>query len=325
MTQLIDNFKRRFRYLRLSVTEVCNFRCQYCLPNGYCATQKPSFLSLAEIERLTQAFTKLGVKKIRITGGEPTLRRDFNEILQILHNNQCIDEIALTTNGYRLNQDIAKWQAHGLTALNVSVDSLDPDVFYRLTGQNQLPSILKGLEKAQQLGVATIKVNVVLMKNVNDVLEPYLNWIKDTPIQLRFIELMETGQGREFFQRHHLSGQYIKQTLLNAGWQQLAPKPDAGPAQVFSHPNYQGEIGLIMPYEKTFCQSCNRLRVSSIGQLHLCLFGNTGVDLRDLLQDDHDAKALQTRIIQALQQKRETHFLHQHDTGLTQNLSFIGG
>lgn len=171
-----------------------------------------------------------------------------------------------------------------------------------------------------------MKVNTVLMRDINDSsLHTFLDWIRTRPIQLRFIELMETGDGREMFRRHHVSGQVIRERLLQQGWQQQVRARSDGPAQVFSHPDYQGEVGLIMPYEKDFCQSCNRLRVSAIGNLHLCLFGEQGIPLRDLLTDDDQQEALKLRISGGLSSKRQSHFLHDGNSGITPNLSFIGG
>lgn len=324
--QLTDPFARKFYYLRLSVTDVCNFRCNYCLPDGYKPNGHKSFLSLGEIRRVTRAFAQLGTEKIRLTGGEPTMRRDFTDIVAAIRENENIRTIAVTTNGYRMARDIRDWRAAGLSAVNVSVDSLDPRQFHAITGQDKFMQVMSGIDAAFEAGFEKVKVNVVLMKNVNDIhLPAFLNWIKDRPIQLRFIELMETGDGSDVFRRFHISGNVIRARLLQAGWQQVARARSDGPAQVFSHPDYQGEIGLIMPYEKDFCQSCNRLRVSAVGNLHLCLFGEQGITLRDLLAEDgHDAE-LKVRLQRALQHKRETHFLHQGDSGITPNLSVIGG
>ncbi|MEQ1976553.1 GTP 3',8-cyclase MoaA [Xenorhabdus sp. SGI240] len=324
--QLVDAFSRKFYYLRLSITDVCNFRCTYCLPDGYRPHGPKSFLSLPEIRRISRAFAELGTEKIRLTGGEPTMRRDFCDIIAAVHENPQIKKIAVTTNGYRMERDISQWKSAGLTAINVSIDSLDPRQFYAITGQDKFFQILRGMDAAFEAGFNTVKVNVVLMKNVNDSnLPAFLDWIKHRPIQLRFIELMETGEGRDIFHRHHLSGDVIRRQLLQQGWQQQQRTRSDGPAQVFRHPDYQGEIGLIMPYEKDFCQSCNRLRVSAIGNLHLCLFGEQGIPLRDLLSDDASLDALKLRIQGGLRHKRETHFLHQGDSGITPNLSFIGG
>ncbi|PIJ48849.1 cyclic pyranopterin phosphate synthase [Erwinia sp. OLTSP20] len=328
MPQFTDTFDRRFYYLRLSVTDVCNFRCTYCLPDGYKPDGRApkSFLSLDEIRRVTRAFAAAGTEKIRITGGEPSMRRDFTAIVAAIRENPQIRQIAMTTNGYRLARDIADWRHAGLNALNVSIDSLDPRQFYAITGQDKLHQVLEGIDAAFAAGFSRVKVNTVLMRDINHQrLQQFLDWIRRRPIQLRFIELMETGEGGALFRKHHISGTVIRDQLLNAGWARQHRQRSDGPAQVFSHPDYQGEIGLIMPYEQDFCASCNRLRVSASGHLHLCLFGNGGIALRDLLVSDEQQQALQQRIAHSLQHKKQGHFLHQGNSGITQNLSFIGG
>ncbi|MGM3187963.1 GTP 3',8-cyclase MoaA [Musicola paradisiaca] len=328
VSQLTDAFARKFFYLRLSITDVCNFRCTYCLPNGYQPNGSASsrFLSLDEIRRVSRAFAELGTEKVRLTGGEPSLRRDFVEIIAAIRENPAIHTLAVTTNGYRLARDVARWREAGLTSLNVSVDSLDARQFHAITGQDKFRQVMDGIDAAFDCGFSRVKVNTVLMRDINDSsLHTFLAWIRQRPIQLRFIELMETGDGGALFRRHHVSGEVIRERLLQQGWQQQPRSRSDGPAQVFSHPDSLGEVGLIMPYEKDFCQSCNRLRVSAVGQLHLCLFGEKGIPLRDLLQEDGQVEALKMRIAGGLTRKRETHFLHQGDSGITQNLSFIGG
>ncbi|MDY4332521.1 GTP 3',8-cyclase MoaA [Pectobacterium brasiliense] len=328
VSQLTDAFARKFYYLRLSITDVCNFRCTYCLPDGYQAngTNPHRFLSLDEIRRVSRAFAELGTEKVRLTGGEPSLRRDFVDIIAAIRENPAIRTLAVTTNGYRLARDVAQWRDAGLTALNVSVDSLDARQFHAITGQDKFRQVMDGIDAAFDCGFAKVKVNTVLMRDVNaDSLQTFLDWIKHRPIQLRFIELMETGEGGDLFRRHHVSGEVIRQQLLQQGWQQQQRARSDGPAQVFSHPDYQGEIGLIMPYEKNFCLSCNRLRVSAIGNLHLCLFGEQGIPLRDLLADDRHLDDLKMRISGGLSTKKQAHFLHEGNSGITQNLSFIGG
>lgn len=326
--QLTDAFARRFYYLRLSITDVCNFRCTYCLPNGYRpgGVSNNGFLSVAEVRRVTRAFSAMGTEKVRLTGGEPSLRRDFTDIVAAVRENPAIRQIAVTTNGYRLARDASAWRDAGMTHINVSVDSLDARQFYAITGQDKFQQVMAGIDAAFAAGFDKVKVNTVLMRDVNHhQLDTFLAWIKPRRIQLRFIELMETGEGSELFRKHHISGIVLRDELLKRGWiHQLRSRSD-GPAQVFCHPDYAGEIGLIMPYEKDFCASCNRLRVSSTGKLHLCLFGDGGVELRDLLGDDSQQFALEQRISAALAQKKQTHFLHQGHTGITQNLSYIGG
>lgn len=326
--QLTDAFARKFYYLRLSITDVCNFRCTYCLPDGYkpAGTTNKSFLTLDEIRRVTRAFAGLGTEKVRLTGGEPSLRRDFTDIIAAVRENAAIRQIAVTTNGYRLARDVQAWRDAGLSAINVSVDSLDARQFHAITGQDKFRQVMAGIDAAFSAGFERVKVNTVLMRDVNHhQLDTFLAWIKPRRIQLRFIELMETGEGGDLFRKHHISGATIRDELLKRGWiHQLRSRSD-GPAQVFCHPDYEGEIGLIMPYEKDFCASCNRLRVSSVGKLHLCLFGDGGISLRELLADDSQQGALMARIEQALSFKKQTHFLHDGNTGITQNLSYIGG
>ncbi|WP_392558968.1 GTP 3',8-cyclase MoaA [Orbus mooreae] len=323
--QLVDNYQRRFQYLRLSLTELCNFRCQYCLPDGYKANKAHQFLTLNEISHIADAFSELGVKKIRLTGGEPTLRRDFTEIIALLARYPNINEIAVTTNGSRLESRILEWKNAGLTALNVSVDSFSPLQFAKITGEDKLHQVINGIDKALEVGMKKVKINTVLMKSLNDDLNHYLPWITDRNIDLRFIELMETGEGSAYFNRYHVSGSKIEQQLIEQGWQLMIKDQLAGPAKVYQHDDYQGRIGLIMPYSKNFCQSCNRLRISSTGKLHYCLFGDSAISLRDLLQQADQKEQLKTRVLDSLQIKPETHFLHQHNAGIIQNLSFIGG
>jgi molybdenum cofactor biosynthesis protein A len=324
---LVDAFQRAYYYLRLSITDQCNFRCNYCLPNGYQPeANKPSFLTLSEIVRVAEAFAAMGTEKIRLTGGEPTLRKDFITIAENVANVSGIRQLALTTNGYRMARDVDAWQRAGITSINVSVDSLDPKMFHQITGINKFDEVMRGIERAFEIGYKKVKVNSVLMKNLNDhEFNQFLAWVKNRPIQMRFIELMQTGEMDSFFHHHHLSGEILVKKLLEQGWLLQQKAITDGPAKVFKHPDYMGEIGLIMPYEKNFCASCNRLRVSAKGKLHLCLFGEEGIELRDLLRSDDQQSILQARIFSALQGKREHHYLHQGDTGIRQHLASIGG
>ncbi|NRF14289.1 GTP 3',8-cyclase MoaA [Vibrio coralliilyticus] len=326
--QFEDRFQRKFYYLRLSVTDVCNFKCTYCLPDGYkpSGQKNSSFLTLPEIKRVVRAFADCGTSKVRITGGEPSLRKDFTDIIHTVAETEGIGKVATTTNGYRMEKQVADWKQAGLTHINVSVDSLDPRMFYQITGENKFTEVMAGIDRAFEVGYEQVKVNVVLMKDLNShELPAFLNWIKDRPIQLRFIELMQTGEMDQLFHNHHVSGVAIRNQLIANGWLLKARANNDGPAQVFIHPDYQGEIGLIMPYEKDFCESCNRLRVSAKGKLHLCLFGEHGVELRDLLQQDSQENALIQRIQEQLQTKSVSHFLHDGNAGMTPHLASIGG
>lgn len=322
---LSDAFGRRFYYLRLSITDVCNFRCNYCLPDGYVANGSRQFLNQAEIKRITTAFAKLGTEKVRITGGEPSLRKDLPDIIAATKSTPGIKKVAITTNGFKLTQHLPAWVDAGLDSLNISIDSLDPRQFHAITGHNKLDELLKGLSLAATLGLKDIKVNTVLMRQFNfKELETFFAWVKHTPITLRFIELMETGDNKRFFDEQHVSGLSIKEQLLENGWSQFIRDKAAGPAQEFSHPDYAGNVGLIMPYGKDFCQSCNRLRISALGKLHLCLFAEAGANLRDYLQEDNDPRLIDT-IVRLLGDKKSSHYLTEGFTGATKQLSMLGG
>lgn len=322
---LSDNFGRRFTYLRLSITDVCNFSCTYCLPDGYQCEQPRDFLSLAEIKRLTMAFAALGTEKIRITGGEPSLRKDLPDIINLCKHTSGIKKVAITSNGFKLPQHLPQWLDAGLDAINISIDSLDPRQFKAITGHDKLNTIMKGIDMGLADGRATFKVNTVLMREHSGRdIQSYLDWVKDTPITLRFIELMQTGDNKAFFDAQHVQGSRIKQNLILDGWLPVIQHKSAGPAQEFYHPDYQGKIGLIMPYSKDFCHTCNRLRVSSSGKLHLCLFGEQGLSLREQLQDD-DIAPLKTKIVALLGDKKATHYLHEKLTGATKHLAMLGG
>ncbi|HEX5792992.1 MAG TPA: GTP 3',8-cyclase MoaA [Rheinheimera sp.] len=322
---LTDAYARRFSYLRLSVTESCNFRCSYCLPDGNDCNSRSGELNLTEIRRLVTAFAKLGTRKVRITGGEPSLRKDLTEIIATCKAVPGIEKVALTTNGYRLKRDALAWQAAGLDAVNVSVDSLDADTFHLVTGQDKLADILDGIAHAKAIGIKQVKINTVLLKQHNALALPdFLKFIQQQNIALRFIELMRTGDNAGFYQRQHLSGASIQQQLLAQGWQLNAKAKTDGPALEYSHPAYQGQLGLIMPYSKDFCADCNRLRVSSTGALYLCLFTDSHQDLRSLLQND-DSAPLMRFLQQAVQGKAFSHQLAQDYSGSTRHLAQIGG
>lgn len=323
---LQDRFGRRFPYLRLSVTDVCNFRCGYCLPDGYTKSCNHDFLSLPEIERLVRAFAALGTWKIRLTGGEPTLRQDFTTLARAIADVQGVKRLAFTTNGYKLPERAQAFYDAGLRAINISIDSLNPETFSQLTGHDRLREVTDGVEAALAVGFEAVKVNTVLLKGVNDeALDDFTAFIANRPVSLRFIELMQTGENHAYFRKHHASSSLIREQLLARGWQELPRAVGAGPAVEFTHADYQGRIGLIAPYARDFCASCNRLRVSAKGELHLCLFGEDGHDLRPLLQADSQQEELQERLQHLLQFKRSGHFLHEGDTGIRQHFASVGG
>ncbi len=322
----IDGYGRRFRYLRLSVTEVCNFRCTYCLPNGWKKNGVMDFLSVEEIERLVKAFSGMGLAKIRLTGGEPSVRKDFTQIIARVAGIQGVNKVATTTNGWNLHRQIDDWVAAGLTHLNISIDALDRAAFHRITGHDRLASVIAGLDKALAHPLGAVKVNAVLLRDsLGEGFKSWTAFLKDRPIAVRFIELMRTGDNADFFADQHVGGAVLRDWLDKNGWTQRARGIDDGPAVEYTHPDYQGRIGLIAPYAPGFCDSCNRLRVTARGQLRLCLFGTGGLDLRDLLQSDADIAELQARIQSSLLGKSAGHRLLDANPGTTLNLAQTGG
>ena len=323
---LTDGFGRRFRYLRLSVTEVCNFRCTYCLPDGWRRQGPLTFLTPDEIQRLVAGFAQLGLAKVRLTGGEPTVRRDFTEIISRIAAIQGVDKIAVTTNGWNLHKRRSDWRDAGLTHLNVSLDALDRQVFRELTGHDRCDEVIQGIDAAIAGDFQAIKVNAVLLRETVEAgFDDWADFVRDRPVAVRFIELMRTADNADFFATHHVGGQVLRAWLEERGWTPASRPADGGPAQEFGHPEYAGRLGLIAPYAPGFCDSCNRLRVSARGQLRLCLFGQGGVPLRDLLEHDDQQPDLIERIRSSMTGKQHGHRLARNDPGDLSNLAAFGG
>lgn len=326
MGQLKDSHGRQFHYLRLSVTDACNFRCIYCLPHGFKKTTDDAPLSVSEITNLVRGFVEMGFWKFRLTGGEPTVRRDIVEIAKAVSAVPGVKKLAMTTNGFRLKELAYPLKAAGVHALNVSVDSLDRENFEQITGTKRFDDVMAGVRAAFDAGFESIKVNTVLMKGWNDTeLDAFLEWIKEAPISIRFIELMRTGDNQELYGKRHVSGGTIQLSLFQRGFKMLSRKSGDGPAVEFAHPDYQGRIGIIAPYSKDFCQTCNRLRVSSQGGLRLCLFGEKDFSLRPWIQDESQKGDLIRGVSKLIEGKPETHLLHEGKYGNTWEFASIGG
>ena len=330
MKMLSDSFGRTFPYIRLSITDVCNFKCGYCLPNGYQKDKSDNrtFLATEEIERLAKGLSELGVCKIRLTGGEPTVRKDFFDIVKILKSNLGIKKTVITTNGYRLDKIANQIADSGLDGINISIDSLNRETFKKITSHDRLPEILKGIEKLQQLNFKNIKINAVLLKGINDSERDFNEWnnfIKNKEIDFRYIELMQTGDGLDYFKKYHVSAKVFTDYLNKNGWIFQTFGRDAGPSKNYINSSYKGKFGVIAPYSKDFCKSCNRLRITARGDLRLCLFGTTGISIRHLLQRDDQLEELKDLISKQLNFKKESHYLELGETGLMKNLSTTGG
>lgn len=325
--RLEDSFGRRFEYLRLSLTERCNFRCSYCLPQGYRKDHAlPAELSRAELRRAVQAFARLGLWKLRLTGGEPTVRPDFDAIIRDMAQVEGIRRIAITTNGYRLEERAHGWREAGVDAINVSIDTLDRKKFARITGHDRLPEIVEGVDAALDAGFDAVKINSVLMRSLEGAgWDDLLTFVADRQVSWRFIELMRTNDNAGFHRGETTPGGAIAERLERSGWSPMPRSSGSGPAVEYSHPDYAGRIGLIAPYSSGFCDGCNRLRVTSRGRLKLCLFGEQGLDLRGMLQDDRQQDELVAQIVAAMPAKPRAHRLHEGLSGATPHLASIGG
>jgi cyclic pyranopterin phosphate synthase len=245
-----------------------------------------------------------------------------------MKQNSNIPKVTMTTNGYRLNKIAKQLHEFGLDGINISIDSLNRETFKKLTGHDRLLEILEGIKILQELNFKNIKVNAVLLKGINDThadFEKFGNFIKNNEIDFRFIELMQTGDNLDYFKKNHISSKIFRDYLEKNDWIHQTFGKDAGPSLNFIHPDYKGKFGVIAPYSKDFCKTCNRLRITSRGDLRLCLFGNTGISIRHLLQNDSQKNELVDLILNQLHLKKESHYLELGDTGLTKNLSTTGG
>ncbi|MDC0353144.1 GTP 3',8-cyclase MoaA [Candidatus Pelagibacter sp.] len=330
MNILKDSFGRKFPYIRLSITDVCNFKCGYCLPDGYKIDKSDNrtFINTGEIGRLAKALSELGVSKIRLTGGEPTVRKDFFEIIKIIKKNSGIKKTVMTTNGYRLDKIANDIKNSDLDGINISIDSLNAGTFKKITGHDRLEEILRGIKNLQKLNFKNIKINAVLLKGVNDSEKDFNDWaefLKSNEIDFRYIELMQTGDNIDYFNNYHVSAKKFTDYLSNNNWIIQTFGKDAGPSKNYLNAKFKGKFGVIAPYSKDFCKSCNRLRITAKGDLRLCLFGNTGINIRHLMQKDSQIEELKDLILKQLNFKKESHYLEIGDTGLTKNLSITGG
>ncbi|MBP2280228.1 cyclic pyranopterin phosphate synthase [Psychrobacter sp. PL19] len=322
---LTDGFSRRLTYLRLSITDFCNFRCEYCLPNGYQGKRPDDELSVAEIATLIRGFAQVGTRKVRITGGEPSIRRDVVDIIRTIKQTPGIETVAMTSNGYKLGKHLANWQAAGLNQINISMDSFDASTFHKMTGFDMLPQLLADMDQLLATTDIKLKINAVLMaETAFQTLLSAMDYIKSRPVTYRFIEFMQTSDNSDLFFAQHAHAGSITDYLLEHGWQPHDRGSADGPAIEYSHPDYVGRIGMIAPYAAHFCDNCNRLRVSSLGKVHLCLFDQGNYDIREHLKND-DIEGLVSDLQGFMPIKPEHHHLHDSNSGMMHNLSLIGG
>lgn len=291
MATITDKFGRPIRDLRISVTDRCNFRCTYCMPkeifgNDYVFLPKDQLLSFEEITRLATLFASMGVKKLRLTGGEPLLRQDMPKLIEQLHAIDGIEDVGLTTNGVLLGRYAEDLYAAGLRRLNLSLDALDPFVFGEMNGRGTNPQIiLKNIELAKELGFQ-IKVNMVVKKGVNEQeILPMAMHFKERGITLRFIEFMDVGNDNAWSFEKVVTKKEIYQ-MLKEEFELEPVDPDyfGEVAQRYRYKDSGGEVGFITSVSESFCSSCTRARLSSDGKLITCLFASGGFDVRELIR-----------------------------------------
>jgi len=296
---------RDINYLRLSITDRCNLRCFYCLPQqGWEKLPAPEILRYEEFLTLTRAAVRAGIRKVRVTGGEPLVRRGVVDFLGRLREVSGLEEIALTTNGVLLPDLARDLFAAGLRHLNLSLDTMNAERYRKITGADLFRQVMAGLWRAVDLGFQPLKVNCVVLKGMNDdELLDFALLARDYPLQVRFIEFMPTVS-REHWTRHFLPIKEVRRRLLALGvMAEVASEPTAGPARILQPPGFQGTIGFISAVSQHHCRKCNRLRLTAAGRLRPCLFSPQELDLKGPLRRGADEPELRCLFRLAMEQK----------------------
>ena len=328
---LVDQFQRRITYLRLSVTDRCDLRCTYCMPERMTFLPRREVLSLEELHRMALGFIDRGISKIRLTGGEPLVRRDMLELVRALGRKIGVglDELTLTSNGTRLAEFADDLYAAGVRRINVSLDTLDRATFETLSRRDSLPQVLKGLRAAKAAGLK-VKINTVALKGINEAQIPELiAWAHGQGFELTLIEVMPLGEVEGDRIDHYLPLVAVRENL-ERNWT-LTPSDhrSGGPARYFDVPETGGRLGLITPLTNNFCAGCNRIRVTATGQLYACLGGEERVDLRAALRSDDPDGRLSDALDTAMRNKPERHHFTIRERGqspaLERHMSMTGG
>ena len=314
---MLDGCGRTIDYLRLSVTDLCNYRCRYCMPpEGVAKRDHGDILSLEELADIARAAVRLGVKKIRLTGGEPLVRRGIVELCRQLRTIPGLQELCLTTNGALLPQLAAPLREAGLDRLNISLDTLRPDRFAEMTRLGHLSDALAGIETAEAVGFHDLKLDTVLIGGFNDdEIDDFINLTQEHPWEVRFIELMPMGPCAEWDKARFLSGDTVLQKV--PALQQIE---SCGVARRYRLPGAMGTVGLISPVNHDFCAQCRRIRVTADGKLKGCLHSAEELPLRGL-----HGKELEDAIRQGILQKPERHHLTERRSDTPRNMNQIGG
>ncbi len=325
--RLIDPFQRRIEYVRLSVTDRCDLRCAYCLPQGYSDFEEPEhWLTFDEIERVMQAFTALGVRRIRITGGEPLSRGKLPELATRLARLPGLEDLSLSTNATRLKKHAAALRQAGVTRLNVSLDSLRPERFAAITGGGKLDAVLAGLLAAKAAGFAPIKINTVLMKGVNDdEVGDLVRFCIEQGFTLRFIETMPMGDTGRAASAQFADLQEVKRALAQEFELIPAVMTGGGPARYVQVAGTDLKIGFITPISQHFCETCNRVRLTVDGVLYTCLGQEDKTELRPLLRAGATLEELKETIRAAIGHKPERHDFATQPEKVIRFMSYTGG
>ena len=308
--QLVDRFGRTVDYVRISITDRCDFRCIYCMPEEMTFLQREQILSLEEIYTLAKCFTELGVNKIRITGGEPLIRRNALELLQKIGDLPLLDELVMTTNGSQLSHTANRLKQAHVARLNISLDTLQAEKFKELTRTGDLNTVLTGIQTAIDTGFKRIKINAVILKNRND--DEVVDLVKfalASGIDISFIEEMPLG----LINSHNRAETYYSSDQIKADLQahftlEKITETTAGPSDYYQIQGTQTKVGFISPHSHNFCSTCNRVRLTAEGRLLLCLGNEHSVDLKPLLRDQHnDSDTIKQALIDAMQIKPLQH------------------
>jgi cyclic pyranopterin phosphate synthase len=323
---LIDRFGRRIDYLRLSVTDRCDLRCNYCLPKGFKGYEEPAnWLTFDEIERVVAAFARLGTRRIRLTGGEPLLRRNLPALAARLAALPGLDDLSLSTNATQLADQAAALRQAGVGRLNVSLDSLKGERIAAIAGRDVLTEVLAGLDAARAEGFAPIKINMVVQADVNDdEIDAMIAFCRERDFTLRLIELMpvgDTGRSARFADLQPVVAELAVRHGLQAGAFEIG----GGPARYWRSPGSRFTLGVITPISQHFCATCNRVRMTVDGTLHMCLGQNDSLSLRPLLRDGIDDTGLEAAIRQAIELKPERHEFIEQPAKIVRFMSATGG
>jgi GTP 3',8-cyclase len=299
VTMLVDAFNRTVKDLRISVTDRCNFRCTYCMPlDEYEWIDKREILTFEEITRLANVFVRLGVEKIRLTGGEPLVRNNLDQLIAKLSAIEGLKDLCLTTNGALLAEKVEGFKAAGLERINVSIDTLDPDKFKRMTKRGDLAKVLEGVFAAKQQGLKPIKLNAVVERGVNDDdILPLVEFSRENGFAMRFIEYMDVGNANGWTSAKLVSKQEIIEKIGSRfPLKEVGRHQGSAPSVDYAFVDGRGDVGVIASVTEPFCSSCTRVRVTADGKMVTCLFSQTGYDLKALLRggacDDEVAEIL---------------------------------